>query len=66
MFEHFPISKYVYDSQQYYRAVSQTLSLNNSANLKQNLKTFLVVYQGPKWSCSIKKKEVKNLVRLSL
>jgi hypothetical protein len=38
-----------------YVAVSQTLNLNNSAKLKQSLKIFLVVYQGPRWSCSIKK-----------
>jgi hypothetical protein len=59
MFENFPISKFVYDSLQYTVlyciAVSQTLNSNNSANLKQNMKIFLVVYQGPKWSCSIKK-----------
>jgi hypothetical protein len=47
MCENFPISKFVYDSPQYYMAVSQTLNLNNLANLKQNLKILLVVYQGP-------------------
>ncbi len=36
--------------------MSKTLNLNNSANLKQNLEIFLVVYQGPRWSCSIYKK----------
>jgi hypothetical protein len=66
MFKKFPISKFVYDTPLYYIAVSQTLNLNNSVNLKQNLKIFLVVYQGPRWSCSVKKKEVKNLARLSL
>jgi hypothetical protein len=56
MFKKFPISKFVYDSQLYYIAVSQTLNLNNSANLKQNLIIFLVVYQGPRWNYSVKKK----------
>jgi hypothetical protein len=57
MFENFSISKFVYDSPLYYLVVSQNLNSNNSANLKQNWKIFLVVYQGPRWSCSVKKNE---------
>jgi hypothetical protein len=55
-----------YDSLLFYIAVSETLYLNNSANLKQNLKIFLVVYQRPRWSCSVLKNGGENLVRLSL
>jgi hypothetical protein len=54
MLQNFPISKFVNDSPLYYIAESQTLNLNNSANSKQNLKMFLVVYQDPRKSCSIK------------
>jgi hypothetical protein len=50
MFENLPISKFVYDSPLNYMAVSQTLNLNNSANLKQNLKIIFKVYQSPRWS----------------
>jgi hypothetical protein len=57
MFENFPVSKFVYDSPLYYIVASQTSNSNNSANLKQSFKIFLVVYQGPRWSCSMKMNE---------
>ncbi len=60
MFENFLISKFVYDSPLYYIAVSQTLNLNKLAKLKQSLKICLVVYQGPRWRCSIKKQGVEK------
>jgi glutathione peroxidase-family protein len=54
MFENFHISKFVFDSPLYHIALSQTSNSNNSANLKQNFKIFLVVYQGTRWNCFIK------------
>ncbi len=47
MFQNFPISKFVNDSPLYYIAESQTLNLNNSANLKQNLRIFFGGVSGP-------------------
>ncbi len=48
MFENCPRIYKKIDSPLYYIAASQTSNSNNSANLKQNLIIFLVVYLDPR------------------